>query len=145
MSPVGLLVVVSLLTSLVSGQPTVDSESCTGDSSYQQSLQLSRQNQEISGQRLLAQQVEQLSSENEDISRQIQEILAAMQYHQQQMTLMFTLSGWSRQQLQAALLLTSKCLVSVCVSRSDNRVTGILANSVCWWNHPLGTPQLMLL
>jgi hypothetical protein len=34
-------------------------------------------------------------------------------------------------------------VVSVCVSRSDDRVTGILANSVCWWNHPLDTPQLM--
>jgi hypothetical protein len=34
-------------------------------------------------------------------------------------------------------------VVSVCVSRSDDRVTGIIANSVCWWNHPLGTQQLM--
>jgi hypothetical protein len=29
-------------------------------------------------------------------------------------------------------------VVSVCVSWSDDRVTGILANSVCWWNHPGG-------
>jgi hypothetical protein len=34
-------------------------------------------------------------------------------------------------------------VVSVCVSWSDDRVTGILENSVCWWNHLFGTPQLM--
>jgi formate dehydrogenase maturation protein FdhE len=95
MLPVGLLVVVSLLTSLVSGQPTVDSESCTGDSSYQQSL------------------LELLARQNQENSKQIQEILAAMQSHQQQLTLIFTLSGWS-----AALLLTSKCFISMCVRYS---------------------------
>jgi hypothetical protein len=34
-------------------------------------------------------------------------------------------------------------VVSICVSWSIDCVTGILANSVCWWNHPLGTRQLM--
>jgi hypothetical protein len=46
---------------------------------------------------------------------------------------------------QAKGLTTNRAIVvvSVCVSRSGDCMTGILANSVCWWNHSLGTSQLM--
>jgi hypothetical protein len=45
--------------------------------------------------------------------------------------------------LLTMLVVLVAMLVGVCVSRSDDRVTWILTNSVCWWNHPLGRPQLV--